>query len=393
MTDSRSGHRQAAPEASVLEGRPVVLCVDDEPHVLEGMRDVLRRTFDVRTATAGVEGLEMLRADPGAFALVISDMRMPVMAGDAFLREARIVAPDAVRILLTGHADMDAAVRAVNHAHLFRFLTKPCAAEELLRACAAGVGQHRLVTAERVLLEQTLRGSIDALASTLALANPAAFGRGARLKELASGLAETAGLTKRWEIEVAAMLAHIGAVTLPQPTAEKLYAGEPLAHDEQAMVDRIPEVTRGLLAKIPRLEGVLAILDGYAQDLEPGDLIALEALPEGARALRIATDYDELESEGLTAAVALGTMNSRQIYDRSYLDALAAVVGVGDRAPTVSEIPLARLDSGMTLADDVRTINGGLLVARGQAVTWQMIERLTNVGDDGIRQPLRVFER
>jgi response regulator RpfG family c-di-GMP phosphodiesterase len=318
-------------------------------------------------------------------------MRMPVMAGDAFLREARIAAPDAVRILLTGHADMDAAVRAVNHAHLFRFLTKPCAAEELLRACAAGVGQHRLVTAERVLLEQTLRGSIDALASTLALANPAAFGRGARLKELASGLAEAAGLAKRWELEVAAMLAHIGAVTLPQPTAEKLYAGESLSSEEQAMVDHIPEVTRKLLAKIPRLEGVLAILDSYAQELEPGDF-ASDVLPESARALRIVTDYDDLESDGLAPEVALGTMNSRQLYDPSLLDAFAGVVGVGDKAPTISEIALAQLECGTTLADDVRTPNGGLLVARGQAVTPQMVERLTNIGEGGIRQPLRVFE-
>jgi response regulator RpfG family c-di-GMP phosphodiesterase len=391
MTESQST-QHSWPQSSEMEARPVVLCVDDEPHILEGMRDVLRRTFDVRTASGGVEGLEMLRADPGTFALVISDMRMPVMTGDAFLREARIAAPDAVRILLTGHADMDAAVRAVNHAHLFRFLTKPCAAEELLRACAAGVGQHRLLTAERVLLEQTLRGSIDALAGTLALANPAAFGRGVRLKELVSGLADAAGLASRWEVEVAAMLAHIGAVTLPQPTAEKLYAGEPLNPAEQVMVDRIPEVTRRLLAKIPRLEGVLAILASYAQELEPGDPASLELLSEGARALRIVTDYDELESEGVAPEVALGTMSTRRIYDRSLLDALAGVVGVGNRAPAVMEIALAALECGTTLADDVRTSNGGLLVARGQAVTPQMIERLANIGEDGIRQPLRVFE-
>jgi hypothetical protein len=158
------------------------------------------------------------------------------------------------------------------------------------------------------------------------------------------------------------------------------------------MVDRIPDVTRKLLAKIPRLEGVLAILDGYTQQLDPGDVDPINTLPEGARALRIVTDYDELESEGLTPEVALGTMNSRQIYDRALLDAFAAAVGVGDKAPTVSEIPLARLDCGMTLADDVRTINGGLLVARGQAVTDQLIERLTNIGEGSIRQPLRVFE-
>lgn len=379
-----------APAAA--ETRYVVLCVDDEPQVLEGMRDTLRRSFEVRTASGGPEALEMLRAEPDGFAIVISDMRMPVMAGDAFLQEARIVAPDAARILLTGYADMDAAVRAVNHAQLFRFLTKPCPTEELLRACAAALGQHRLAAAERVLLEQTLHGSVDALVGVLALASPAAFGRGGRLKGLVSGIAETAGLANRWEIEVAAMLAHIGAVTLPQTTAEKLYAGEPLDAEEQSMVDRIPEVTRLLLAKIPRLEGVVAILDGYAQDLEPGDLAAIEALPEGARALRVASDYDALESDGLTPEVALGTMSSRQIYDRACLDALASVVGVGSRAPTVREIPLAQLEFGMTLADDLRSTKGSLLVARGQVVSSQLIERLTNVGEAAIRQPIRVFD-
>jgi DNA-binding NtrC family response regulator len=80
--------------------------------VLEGLRDTLHRSFDVRTAPGGIEGLAMLEADLTAHAIAISDMRMPGMAGDAFLREARIVAPDAVRILLTGYADVQAVVRA-----------------------------------------------------------------------------------------------------------------------------------------------------------------------------------------------------------------------------------------------------------------------------------------
>jgi DNA-binding NtrC family response regulator len=141
----------------------MVLCVDDEPDVLEGLRDVLHRSFDVRVAGSGAEGLEILRNGPDSFAVVISDMRMPGMTGSEFLRAARVIASDTVRMLLTGQADVDAAIRAVNDAHLFRFLTKPCDSQALLCACAAALNQHYLQTADRALLQETLRGSVDAL--------------------------------------------------------------------------------------------------------------------------------------------------------------------------------------------------------------------------------------
>ena len=107
-----------APASSPRAGRPRILCVDDEPHILESLRDTLRRGFDVRTAGSGPEGLAMLEDGPDEYALIISDMRMPVMSGSVFLREARRVSPDASRILLTGYADLDAAVSAVNDAQL-----------------------------------------------------------------------------------------------------------------------------------------------------------------------------------------------------------------------------------------------------------------------------------
>lgn len=236
----------AGPELSDARrgSRPRLLCVDDDAYVLDGLRDVLCRSFDVGTAVSGLDRLEMLRSEPNAYAVVVSDMRMPVMNGAEFLRAARRIAPDAVRMLLTGEADVQAATDAVNHGQLFRFLIKPCDAQELMRACAAALGQHRLQAAERVLLEQTVRGSVDALAEVLALTNPAAFGRGARVKALAGELARAATLRNWWEVEVAAMLAHVGAVTLPQATAEKLYAGADLTAQEAAMVGRVPLVTR-----------------------------------------------------------------------------------------------------------------------------------------------------
>jgi len=380
--ESRAGGLYAA--------RPRVLCVDDEPLVLEGLRDVLHRSFEAYLATSGTDGLEILRSDPGSFAVVISDMRMPGMPGADFLRAARLIAPDAVRVLLTGHADLQDAVHAVNAARLFRFLLKPCDSAELMRACAGALGQHRLQLAERELLEQTLRGSIDALAEALSLTNPAAFGRARRVKAIAGKLARKARVANWWEVEVAATLAQLGAMALPPATAEKLYAGAKLTEPEAAMVARIPALTHGLLSKIPRLQGVLEILDSCHDSRRAEPLTASTTVPLGARILRIASDYAELEADGAASGVALGAMRSRGVHDRPLLDLLAEVVGAAV-AEEVKEVSIAELNVGMTLVSNVRSTTGTLLVARGHAVTNHLIERLRNLGTASICEPVRII--
>ena len=367
-----------------------VLCVDDEPYVLDGLRDTLRRSFDVRVATSGVDALELLKEEPDAYAVVVSDMRMPVMDGATFLRESRRWAPDATRMLLTGFADMDAAVSAVNNAQLFRFLTKPCAPNDLVRACTAALVQHRLVTAERVLLEQTLHGSVKALADVLALANPVAFGRAVTVQGSVKRLAKAAGMRQPWEVEVAAMLSPIGAVTLPTSTAEKLYAGAPLSEDEVEMVNRIPAITRRILQNIPRLEGVMQILDNYMRPFDEG--AGPNLIPIGARMLRIARDYDALQAQGLDPAVALNAMRSREgLYDSHLLQTFAEATADGADM-RVREIDLAQLESGMTLAGDVRSAAGQLLIAHGHEASEGLIERLRNLAEGFVREPLRIFE-
>jgi hypothetical protein len=84
-------------------------------------------------------------------------------------------------------------------------------------------------------------------------------------------------------------------------------------------------------------------------------------------------------------------MRSREIYDEDLLDLFAAVVGV-DAAPPVREIPVSELRVGMTLAADARSTRDSLLLARGQCVTERLIERLTNLGNRVVREPLRVFD-
>jgi response regulator RpfG family c-di-GMP phosphodiesterase len=94
-----------------MPAKPLILCVDDERNVVESMELNLRRHYQVKTALSGAHGLEILRAEKEV-AVVLSDMRMPEMDGAAFLAAARETSPDTVRILLTGFADIEAAVRA-----------------------------------------------------------------------------------------------------------------------------------------------------------------------------------------------------------------------------------------------------------------------------------------
>ncbi|HEX7251978.1 MAG TPA: response regulator, partial [Thermoanaerobaculia bacterium] len=112
--------------------KPVVLVVDDDPQVLAAVRRDLRsryrESYMVMSAVSGQEALETIRelkSRGDSLAMVISDQRMPGMVGGELLAKSRELYPIARRVLLTAYADIDAAVRAINEAHLDHYLSKP----------------------------------------------------------------------------------------------------------------------------------------------------------------------------------------------------------------------------------------------------------------------------
>ncbi|MGO8757588.1 MAG: response regulator [Terracidiphilus sp.] len=130
-----------------------ILFVDDEASVLDGYRRVLRLEFSLTTALSGEQGLATIKAT-GPYAVVVSDMRMPGMNGAEFLAQVRQRAPDSVRILLTGHADLDSAIDAVNKGNIFRFLTKPCEKQVLVDAIHSALEKFRERTAQKDLVKR-----------------------------------------------------------------------------------------------------------------------------------------------------------------------------------------------------------------------------------------------
>lgn len=129
-----------------------ILLVDDERQVLEGLKLRLLRRFEVHTAGDGATALDVLRRNQG-IVVVLSDLRMPGMSGVELLEQCRDVAPATVRMLLTGHADFESAIAAVNKGFVFRFLLKPCPPEVVDAAFDDAVEQYRIATADRDLLE------------------------------------------------------------------------------------------------------------------------------------------------------------------------------------------------------------------------------------------------
>jgi PAS domain S-box-containing protein len=119
-----------------------ILFVDDEKNVLSGFNRRFNKIFDIETALGGKKGLQLMTKS-GPFAVVVSDLRMQEMDGLAFLRQVHRLSPDTVCIMLTGFADLDVAVDAVNEGHIFRFLTKPCPSETLLETLNEGLEQYR----------------------------------------------------------------------------------------------------------------------------------------------------------------------------------------------------------------------------------------------------------
>src|SRR6188472_2437205 len=124
--------RAEVAESPPAERRPAILAVDDEAVVLAAVARDLRRGFGERyrilRASSGAEALELLtqvRARGDQVALLLADQRMPVMAGTDFLVQARAIAPDAKRVLLTAYADTTAAIAAINEVALDYYLLKP----------------------------------------------------------------------------------------------------------------------------------------------------------------------------------------------------------------------------------------------------------------------------
>ena len=310
-------------------------------------------------------------------------MRMPVMNGVQFLQRAHEIAPDTVRVMLAGNADLQTAIDAVNEGCIFQFLCKPCPPAQLAKALGAAVSHYELICAERELLEKTLRGSVKVLTDVLSLVNPAAFGRAMRMADTVRHLASAIAPRDAWQFELAALLSHLGCVTLSPALLEAASAGTaPLDAADRQRFDAHPQVAHDLIAHIPRLGDVAEMIarqdEPHAERPTTETSIA-DPITLGARMLHIARDLDTLIATGVPADEAVGRMrNTTGKYDPRLLDKLTTSDESSASPRKSARVSLSAVEVGMEVQEEVRTASGLLLLAPGQTVTPALQQRLGN---------------
>jgi ActR/RegA family two-component response regulator len=372
-----------------------ILFVDDEPKILQALERQLNTKFHMQTAQGPEQGLDSVRKN-GPFAVVVSDFRMPGMNGIQFLTEVKHANPDTIRVMLTGQADLNTAISAVNEGSIFRFLTKPCPTEVLTAALDSAIEQHRLITSERELLEKTLRGSIKVLTEVLSLVSPGAFSHACLIRRYATHMATRLQLRSVWEFELAAMLCQLGYITVPQQVLDKVADHQTLSPDEQAVFSSHPAVAERLLENIPRLETVGRMIRNQASPppleertaalFEHGDVIAV-----GTAILRTAVEFDRLASTGKPRREALEHMRQAGLFNTRLLEVLeTAEIGAVERE--VRMLKVNELNTTMVANQDICTDKGVLLLPKGEGLTMPMIERLSGFARTvGIPQPISVL--
>lgn len=369
-----------------------ILCVDDEPRVLEALNRHLRERFQVLTASNGAAAIDII-GQHRDLAVVLSDMRMPEMDGATLLRHTRALQPNAVRILLTGQADVAAAIKAINDGQIFRFLTKPCPPDQLLTVLEEAIRQYELVTAERLLLQRTVVGSIRALADIMMLVSPAVVGRAIRLRQRVSALASELNIEDRWQLEAAALLSHLGQLSLPEVLTEKLVSGEPLDGAESLRLRDAVRAANRLIAHVPRLEPVSALLRAVLE-LDETDNRATGSPADTlhVQVLNLAMDLERLQSEGLPAAAMLDTLETLAEYTPNVLAAARNCLLQGSDSLQRVEIAVSELEVGMVLDEDLLTTREVLIAPRGCEVTVSFLEHIRHFMRELSRPTVLVFQ-
>ncbi len=119
-----------------------VLFVDDDTNILSGFKRQLKKHFHIHTAEGGDKGLEAIK-EHGPYSVVVSDFRMPGMDGLEFLSHVEKVSPESILMILTGHADLQTAIDAINKGNIYKFLIKPCKPPVLIQAITEGMEEFK----------------------------------------------------------------------------------------------------------------------------------------------------------------------------------------------------------------------------------------------------------
>jgi len=398
-----------------------VLCVDDEPSILSALRRVLRvEGCRILTANSGAEALALLETEP--VDVVVSDMRMPVMDGARLLAEVRARWPGTARVLLTGYADMDATILAINEGQIYRYIHKPWDETEL-RLTVRQAAERQALRRERDRLQQLTQvqnaelqvlntgleqrvaertaelgqandrlkknylTTIRVFAGLLEMRSGQLGGHGKRVADLARRIAVAMEVPSDQvqDIFVAGLLHDIGFMAVPDALLAKP-VGRYTA-DEMLLYQRHAVLGAQSLMALDDLQAVASLIRSHHERFDGKgypDKIAGSAIPLGSRILAVADTWDDFLHGHLTGAqlkqAEAQTLMQRARgvqFDPEVVDVILQVTQVETpRTIKLQAIATDGLLPGMVLGKDLTTPEGVVLLAAGQKLTQGLVDRI-----------------
>ncbi|SEL89301.1 Response regulator c-di-GMP phosphodiesterase, RpfG family, contains REC and HD-GYP domains [Roseateles sp. YR242] len=420
---------------------PTVLFVDDEPSILSSLRRLVHpQGYRVLLATSGAEALQQLAQEP--VDLVVSDMRMPEMDGAEFLEQVRTRWPLVGRILLTGYADIQATVAAVNRGQIQRHIAKPWDDQELLTAIDDALARRRLELENRALLSLTTSQneelqrlntdlssrvlertreleqsnaklaqsvqqvkdnfllSIQVFSGLLELREGGLAGYSRQVADLARRTVRRLGLGPQQEEDVhsAGLLHEIGKIGFPDSLLRK--PASLMNADETSRYRRHTLNAEAALLPLAQLQDVARLVRSQHERLDgkgfPDGLIG-NAIPLAAQALSISSDYHAAlsgrlseEAHSLVQALTLVRGGAGTRYDSDVVKAfLLALEDKPEDVPRDQQVSPAGVEPGMVLARDLLTPKGTLLLAAGFVFDARMVKQIREfAGREGARMTI-----
>jgi response regulator RpfG family c-di-GMP phosphodiesterase len=231
------------------------------------------------------------------------------------------------------------------------------------------------------LLETTLNSIAGVLISLIEMGNPLAFSHAKRIKAHTTMLADKLGLSNTWSYELAAVLSQLGCATIPEGTLRRYFSGADISFEERSMLLAYPTVSAELIAKIPKLDSIAAMM-GFRDKLGDAstiDFATVGPVEAGAWILRTSIDFDVLLSRHNKSETIAVMRNSPSEYPKMLLDLLEECIP--DEAPrhgSISTIAVLSLDKEMVLNQDIIARDGTVVARKDQRMSEPLLKRIRN---------------
>lgn len=284
-----------------VQNEHTILIVDDEINNLQLLKRTLRGKYHILTASNGLEALETLKENLDSVSLIVSDHKMPIMEGTKFLEEANTIAPDVIKILLTGFSDIEIITDAVNKCNLFQYILKPFDPQELQEVIKNGIDKFDLVSSKSLILKdlkELFYKTIKSISSALDAKDEYTHGHSMRVTLYSIILAKAVNVPENQleMIEISGLLHDIGKIAIPQAILCK--AGK-LSDEEFVIMKTHPSNSEKLISSIKKLENIAPGIKHHHERWDGRgypDKLAGEDIPYSARIIAIADTYDAMTS-------------------------------------------------------------------------------------------------